>query len=222
MPSRKKPATGTPRRKRRSEAEIRRLIVKAAAEEFERRGFSGTTTARIAEKADVTEAQLFRYFGSKANLFRETVFDPLDQHLLNFVRQHVPADSGQENLGDKAKLYITELQRFINEHSGTLASLVVAGMYDSGTANGVGDSKGLGSYFEHGAAIMEGRMGENPRIDPKLMVRVSFAAVLACIIFKDWMFPRGLANEAQIREAINTFVLEGLNANFDQDTDQTP
>jgi AcrR family transcriptional regulator len=66
------------RRKRRSPGELNARILKAAAAEFRRAGYIGATTAAIAQKADVTEAQLFRYFGSKSNLFREAIFRPLD------------------------------------------------------------------------------------------------------------------------------------------------
>jgi hypothetical protein len=45
------------------------------------------------------------------------------------------------------------------------------------------------------------------------MVRVSFVAVLASLMFKDWLFPKGLASDADIREAIVDFVIDGINAN---------
>jgi hypothetical protein len=51
------------------------------------------------------------------------------------------------------------------------------------------------------------------KVDPRLMVRVSFAAVLACVMFKDWIFPPDLATDEQISAAINAFVLEGISAN---------
>ena len=44
------------------------------------------------------------------------------------------------------------------------------------------------------------------------MVRVSFAAVLANVMFRDWLFPAGLASEHDIREAIIDFVIDGLRA----------
>ncbi len=59
-------------------------IIRAAADEFKASGFTGATTAAIARNAEVTEAQLFRYFASKAELFRESVFKPLNQHFLDF------------------------------------------------------------------------------------------------------------------------------------------
>jgi AcrR family transcriptional regulator len=201
--------------KRRSSEDIMGLIVKAAGEEFKRCGFAGTTTAAIARKAGVTEAQIFRYFGSKSNLFRETIFKPLDEHFLSFITRRVPDLSKAASVKGMANRYTTELQRFIDEHAELLTSLVIAQTYDNGMAQGVGKINSLGAYFEHGASIMTMRMKEKPKVDPKLMVRVSFAAVLACVMFKDWIFPKGLASEEAIRAAINDFVMEGIGANYD-------
>jgi hypothetical protein len=44
-------------------------------------------------------------------------------------------------------------------------------------------------------------------------VRVSFAAVLANLMFRDWLFPPGIASDTEIREAIAAFVIEGIEAN---------
>jgi hypothetical protein len=62
---------------------------------------------------------------------------------------------------------------------------------------------------------MSKRMKSEARIDPKLMVRVSFATVLACVMFRDWIFPAGLASDKAIHAAINDFVLEGISANLE-------
>ena len=61
--------------------------------------------------------------------------------------------------------------------------------------------------------MMAQRLDKKPRVDPKLMVRVSFAAMLACVMFKDWIFPRGLATADEISAAIRDFVMDGINAN---------
>ena len=72
-------------KKRRSTEENMDRILRAAADEFKASGFSGATTASIARRADVTQTQLFRYFASKADLYREAVFKPLNQHFLEFL-----------------------------------------------------------------------------------------------------------------------------------------
>jgi AcrR family transcriptional regulator len=205
-------AESAARRKRRSPEDLRNRILQAAGDEFRRCGFAGATTAAIARQADVTEAQLFRYFGSKAELFREAIFKPLDEQLSNFVETHLIPDSAKD-VHEQSALYIDELQRFVSENSEMLTSLIVAQTYDPASAQGVSAIGSLGEYFDRGAATMRMRMKGPAKVPPELMVRVSFAAVLACTMFKDWIFPPGLANEAEIHEAVKDFVREGIGAN---------
>lgn len=200
------------RRKRRTAEDLRSRILLAAGEEFRRCGYAGATTAAIARQADVTEAQLFRYFASKADLFREAIFKPLDQQLSNFVETHM-LDEGVESVRETSALYIDELQHFVSENSEMLTSLVVAQAYDASSAQGVSAIGSLDEYFARGASVMTQRLKGDHKVAPKLMVRVSFAAVLACAMFKDWIFPPGLASDEEIRAAINDFVREGIGAN---------
>ena len=92
-------------------------------------------------------------------------------------------------------------------------SLVAAQMYSSDDVEGLNRVEGLHNYFATAAANSKIRFVGRPRIDPKLMTRVSFASILACVIFKDWLFPKGLACREDISAAITAFVMDGLNAN---------
>jgi AcrR family transcriptional regulator len=200
-------------RQRRSQEELKDRILEAAGMEFRRAGYANATTAAIARRAKVTETQIFRYFGSKENLFHEAVFKPLDQQMLrffeHFVRDHETMDRRRD-----AALYIADLQHFLSENADMLGSLLTAQRYDAGVAREVGEIESLNRYFERGAARMRAGVKGKSRVDPKLMVRTSFAAVLGCVLFKDWLFPRGLASEKDIQAAINDFVLEGLAASM--------
>ena len=63
--------------RRRSPGEVRPLILQSALELFETRGYPGTTTREIADRAGVAEALVFRHFGSKAELYSEAVLGPM-------------------------------------------------------------------------------------------------------------------------------------------------
>lgn len=205
------PAT---RRKRRSSEDLTSRIVEAAANEFKRVGYDGATTAAIARNADVTEAQLFRYFGSKANLFREAIFKPLDEQLEAFTATHLSPAVGTSLFRENAALYIDELRKFLGHNVDEMTSLVAVQTYEREATDGVGAIASLSKYFDRGAATMSGRQGDDDfKVRPELMVRVSFAAVLACVMFRGWIFPPGLASDEEINKAIADFVLEGLNAN---------
>ena len=198
------------KRKRRSRDVILNRIVRAASAEFKRRGYSGTTTAAIARKAQVTEAQLFRYFQSKSNLFRETIFKPLDRHFLKFVNRHVPDFNEAASVREMTRRYTSELQRFISKHADVLRSLMVAQRYDPATLQAAAQIDSLRTYFDRCAAITSARIRVKPKVDPKLTVRVSFVVVLGCVLFRRWIFPSGLASEREIAAAIGDFVMGGV------------
>jgi AcrR family transcriptional regulator len=202
------------KRPRRSRDDILNRIVQAAREEFKRSGFAGATTAAIARKADVTEAQLFRYFGSKSNLFRETIFKPVDQHFLRFINQHLPEIRRAPTTAKMTDLYATELQRFMSENSEMLASWVLAQTYERDSSSGINS---LHSYFDRAASMMGMRLKGQAKADPRLTVRVAFGAVLASVMFRDWMFPASLATDAQIGAAVNDFLIHGIRANLAQE-----
>mgnify|MGYP001826685041 FL=1 len=99
-------------------------------------------------------------------------------------------------------------------------ALVVAETYAPDGTEGVGAVDSLNTYFELGAAAMRQRVGEDSKVSPELMVRVSFAAVLANVMFRDWLFPQGLADDKAINEAISEFVIDGISASADPDPSQ--
>ena len=204
------------RRKRRTSSEVSDRILEAAGEEFEQSGYGGATTAAIARRAEVTEAQIFRLFGSKRELFHAAIFEPLNRHFADFQARYPTASAPAGDTETVARRYVGELQDFTARHSRMLLSLIAASAYSPDTVEPVGDMRGLLAYFERGAATMTKRVGAEANVEPELMVRVSFAAVIANVMFKDWLFPPGLASELEIREAIGAFVLHGIGANQNQ------
>lgn len=197
-----------PRKRRRSSQEVAERILRAAEAEFGEAGFAGATTAAIARRAEVTEAQIFRLYESKQDLFRAAIFGPLNDHFGRFMSEAASAEDGRQ----VARAYIVELQDFMARHSRMLMSLIVASAYSPDAAGSVADMKGLQTYFSRGAAMMTQRLSDNPKVAPELMVRVSFAAVLANLMFRDWLYPPGSAEE-DISEAIVEFVIGGIEAN---------
>jgi AcrR family transcriptional regulator len=208
------------RKRLRSTADNLERILRAAAHEFTTCGFTGATTAAIARNAEVTEAQLFRYFSTKIELFRESVFKPLTQHFLDFTSNELTHATAGESRRDKSHRYISELQQFLSQHSKLLMSLAVAQTYAPGSMDGIDEIDSLNTYFERGASMMASRIVGKPKVDPNLMVRVSFAAVLGGILFKDWIFPAGLASDQEISAATEAFVMDGINANVQQVLEQ--
>lgn len=205
MPSPESP----PRRRRRSSQEVADRILTAATQEFGEAGYAGATTAAIAKRADVTEAQIFRLYDSKQSLFKAAIFGPLNEHFVHFMGDDRSIGGDGRTL---ARAYISELSDFMAEHSKMLMSLIVASAYSPEAGDSVSDMEGLQAYFEQGAATMRKRRLTKETVSPEMMVRVSFAAVLANLMFKDWLFPKGTP-DAEIRKAITEFVIGGIEAN---------
>lgn len=203
------------KRQRRSSEEIINLLIEAACDEFESNGYEKATTAVIAQKAGVTEALIFSNFGSKAKLFHDSIFKPLNQHFLQFQSTHIVDPADAEGLREGTQQYILELQQFIGRHSEMLRSVVAAQLYASNEVQELSQVEGLHDYFSRTTAIAMNRLSENPKLHPKLMTRISFATILACSLFQDWLFPEGLASDEEINTAISDFIMDGLNANAD-------
>lgn len=209
-----KPRSATKRRKRRSTQEIIDRIIDAAVLEFGENGYSSTTTAAIARRADVAEALIFTNFGTKANLFRKAVFKPLDDHFSNFIDTHVVDDDDDASLERESREFVSDLVAFVRRHAPMFKSLVVNQAY-SPDDEGSGGLRGLQDYFDKMSSLELARLSKSPKVAPRLMSRLSFSAILGCILFNDWMFPDGLADEDEIHEALCDFIMDGINVNFD-------
>jgi AcrR family transcriptional regulator len=203
------------KRRRRPTQEVTDLLRQAATEEFKRYGYATATTASIARKAGSTEAQLFRYFKSKAELFRESVFDELNKHFAQFNANNPPDDLPPGSVRSLAAEYIAELQQFLAEHHELLLALFVVQAHATEASPVIGDIDNLRVYFERGADLVARTGGQHrPPVDPRLMVRISFGAVLANVMFRSWLFPPGLATEEEIENATISFLLDGVSGHF--------
>ncbi len=71
------------------------LILRAASEEFADKGFAASKTSDIAAKAGVPKPNVYYYFKSKENLYREvleSIIEPILQASTPFNRQGIPSE----------------------------------------------------------------------------------------------------------------------------------
>lgn len=201
------------RRSPRSPEEIRDLLLRAARREFTKSGYRGASTAAIARRADVTEALLFKYFGSKSNLCREAILDPLKQSYEQFAEKYLSDIAELEDQKRRASIYIKSLQKWIYDQSDLLTVLAVLEAYGRESGEIEGGLDWLNPYFDVGADLLVTRLDGNPKVDPALMSRISFAAVLACVMFESWLFSATSASEDDIVTAIGDFLTGGIHTN---------
>ena len=84
-------------------------LIEAARSEFIEQGYGGAKTREIARRAGTSEVTLFRHFGSKANLFRETVFQPVNDYLNEFIASELPADGPMEMSPENLRKFTSRL-----------------------------------------------------------------------------------------------------------------
>lgn len=205
------------KRLRRSTDEVVQLLMSAAIEEFEEKSFNGATTAAIARRAGVAEALIFNHFGSKAQLFQDAIFKPLEQHFAEFDGWVEAESASPEDRRDGSRRYAEALVDFVTEHKGMFLALVFAQTYKSDKVEGLADIRGLHDYFAHMAELAAANLKAPPRISPRHMARISCATIMACVLFGDWLFPDDADDPATVRKAIGDFVTDGLAANQGQD-----
>jgi AcrR family transcriptional regulator len=124
--AKKADADGYVRATRRRRGEPRRLLLESARELFSRQLYTSTSTREIADHAGVSETLMFRYFGSKAGLFREALVVPFIEYVedLNAKWQSGELDA----LSDEgfARQLVGDLFDLFREHRGLVVMLWAA------------------------------------------------------------------------------------------------
>lgn len=113
---------GSARRPRRQRGEPSRLLIQAAVEIFNEKGYDATTR-EIAEAADVSETLMFRHFGSKAGLFRAAMIAPFVAFVDEFVDNHAEIVVGDDDLFEVTLELIGGLYDIFTTHRGLVAAL---------------------------------------------------------------------------------------------------
>ena len=101
-------------------ADRRREVVRAAAQVFKERGFSGTTLSHVAEAMGTDRASLYYYVSSKDELFQEIVTETVKT---NVARAKAIRD-GEGSAPGKLRLLIEDMMRSYEEHYPVLYVLI--------------------------------------------------------------------------------------------------
>ncbi len=196
MTDRTEPGPG--RKQRRSRAEIEQRLIAAARQVFGQRGYSRATTRDIAGAAQVSETLLFRYFGSKANLFEQVTFTPFDQLMTEFFEAPHGAPGTDLRKADTIALLRSFLS-FLKTNRQLIVSLTVKDLAEPDDARVARKLSRLSHYYHLAATELErlspgiGHAGTSTddKMNGDLSVRLGFGMVLASVLFSDWLFPEG-------------------------------
>jgi AcrR family transcriptional regulator len=200
---------------RRSSAEIRRLLLDAARELFERQGYQATTTQQIVDTARVDAPTLYRHFSSKADLFEATTLGELQDFLARFFADWRAAPPGPADPDQLIGRFVAEFAEVIAAHRESIRLLLTASE-DTGEL-GVLARKVAGQLSEGLVLIREilvdearaqGYQGIN---EPDVTIAAATGMVLSMVLFEDWVFPAGPRPSAARRvEELTALIRYGI------------
>jgi AcrR family transcriptional regulator len=107
-----------------SAEERRELVLEVAIEEFARRGYHGTPTQDIAERAGISHAYLFRLFPTKADLFiavTESCFERVRQTFADAAAGTEPGEERLHAMGAAYKELLADRTRLLGQLQGYAA-----------------------------------------------------------------------------------------------------
>ena len=194
---------------RRSSATVRALVLAAARELFEQRGYEPVSTREIADRAGVTQAAVFRHFGTKADLFVEAVGQPLYAFITDYLRRWLEGGHASDTSEHDTEAFVAGLYRLLLDNRPLLTAL----------AGGLGDApETIRSPFLHEIldrlekeVEVETRIKGGQTMDVRFAVRFTFALVYGVALLDDALFADDAArpDHAAIVAQLSGFILRG-------------
>lgn len=208
------PAAESPIRRRRRPAEVRALILETARELFAARGLRGTSTRDIAAEAGVTEAAIYRHFGTKAKLFEAAIAEPFHEFISTYMDTWARQMNDPMDTRDLTMVFVTTFYDFLREHRRLIQAYIHFTTFEpDGFAAGSVESvlsrelRQIDEATRHDAAA-RGWAG----LDISMIVRGTVAVVLAFGLHDDLLFPPGPEHPSRERiiRGMHAFIMEGL------------
>jgi AcrR family transcriptional regulator len=162
----------------------RQLLLQAARELFAEKGYAATSTKEIAARARVTEAMVFRHFGSKASLFREVVFAQFSQFMDAFVADWEGRPHGVRDPVDEARDFLHGIYEVVQANREMVNAFVAADSGDGPLASEEGPGPWLATILQRfePIAVLERQNRGWRRYDPTVMTRILFGMGLSAAL----------------------------------------
>lgn len=187
------------RRPRRDAAAIRSLLLNSALDLFAQRGFAGTSTREIALNAGVSEALLFRHFGTKVALFEEAVVKPFGRFINDYVDRWEADSEAHDDVAGLAQDYIGGLYDLLREHKHIVVALVATHAYEENLDHVV--SKSFTVPMERLESLVTSLTAANqyPNVDSALATRATISMVMGMAVLDEWLYKPGKRRPARAR-----------------------
>jgi AcrR family transcriptional regulator len=164
------------------------LLLDAAREVFATRGFRGARTKEIADKAGVSEALLYRHFGSKAGLFEEAILEPVNLFVGEFVERWRTEWDQTRPFHETVGAFMEGMYDLMREHRSAVLALLAAHAFED-EMNGQAPHRPL---FGNLASLEEVASVESKSRhflpEPALTTRVAVTLAVAMGLLEDFLF----------------------------------
>jgi len=187
---------------------VRSLVLEAARELFDQRGFERVSTREIAEHAGVTQAAVFRHFGTKTDLFVEAVGQPLSAFITEYLRRWIDGGHGRDTSIQDTTAFVDGLYALLLDNRPLLAAL--AGQV--GEPSEPVRARFLQELFARleREVTVEVRTKSNETMDLVYAVRFAFALVYGVAMLDDTLFPtENPPGRSAIVQQLAAYVLRG-------------
>jgi AcrR family transcriptional regulator len=196
---------------RRAPDEVRRLLLEAARSLFAAKGYAGASTRDIALKAGVSEALLFRHFGTKAKLFERAILDPINEFIHDYVEQWTARSATDHTPEGISFAYVDGFYRLLSENRELVLALVTAQAYES--IQELNDASPLSRLLDE-LETVAGREAElrGFEFDVQISTRLVAGMVMSMALLDEWLFPMGKRRPSRQRivNEMVAFMLHGL------------
>jgi AcrR family transcriptional regulator len=204
-------APGKAKATRRTPEEVRELLLGAARALFAARGFAGASTRDIALKAGVSEALLFRHFGTKAKLFERAILDPINEFVHAYVEEWRNRSTADHDAESVTRAYIDGFYRLLSEHRELVMALVTAQAYES--LQEVSDASPLSHLLEELESLAGAEAAARGfHFDVHVATRVAMGMVMGMALLDEWLFQPGRRKPSRQRivDEMVAFMVHGL------------
>jgi AcrR family transcriptional regulator len=204
-------------RVRRRRGEPRKLLLEAAREIFTAKGFAGSSTREIADRAGVSETLMFRYFGSKVGLFREALVTPFADFVQSYnERWKVALEEGFEP-EQHTREFIEELFDLFQTHRGLVVMLWSA---DAQTESELAEAGVFDDVVDHlqtlaqiGSVAAKHPAGRGS-LSPDLLTRLTLSMVAGMAVFGRSFYGPRPPKRGDVIEALTQITLRTHNPRF--------
>ena len=196
---------------RRAPDEVRRLLLESARSLFAAKGYAGASTRDIAVKAGVSEALLFRHFGTKAKLFERAILDPINDFIHEYVEQwraRTAADHTPEGI---SFAYVDGFYRLLSENRELVLALVTAQAYES--IKELNEASPLSRLMDELEQVAQREADlRGFEFDVHIATRLVAGMVMSMALLDEWLFPTGKRRPSRQRivNEMVAFMIHGL------------